>query len=306
MAYTSVALILNPASGSGTHQSGVRYAAAVRHIDVREVRAGYGAGALAQEAVEQGAEVLVAAGGDGTVSAVAGVAVEHDVTLVVVPCGTRNHFAKDCGADIIDPAGQLAAIADGHEVRVDVGTVNGRVFLDNVSIGFYAAMVRDPEYRLHRIRVAARYVRRAVLWGGRSASLCISVPPRVVTPEQVLVVLVSNNAYSPGAAPGPALRPRLDEGMLWVYVVGLPGAHRRLPARLVRGTGRIVSGRAMVAAWPTTQQTMATDSSSIPVGIDGEAAELNTPLEFAVRPLALRLLQPSRDEPRDRQFSLRW
>ncbi len=176
--------------------------------------------------------MLVAAGGDGTLSAVAGVAVGHDVPLVVVPCGTRNHFAKDCGADITDR--------------------------------------------------------------------------RVVAPEQVLVVLVSNNAYSPGVAPSPALRPRLDEGMLWVYLLGLPGADRPLTARLVRGTDRLVSGRALVAAWPTTQQTMTTDTPSIPVGVDGEAAELNTPLEFTVRPRALRLLQPSRNEPVDRHFSLRW
>jgi len=240
------------------------------------------------------------------VSAIAGVAVEHDVPLVVVPCGTRNHFAKDCGADITDPAGELAAIEDGHEIRVDVGTVNGRVFLDNVSVGFYAAMVRDPDYRRRRIRVAARYARRAVFWGGRRASLRTPVPRRVAAPEQVLVTLVSNNAYFPVVVPGPALRPRLDEGMLWVYLLGLPGADRPLPARLVRGTGRLISGRALVAAWPTPQQTMTTDTPSIPVGVDGEAAELDTPLEFTVCPRALRLLQPSRHEPVDRQFSLRW
>jgi diacylglycerol kinase family enzyme len=306
MAYTSITLVLNPASGSGTHQPGVRWAARARQIDVREVRADHGAGALAREAVDQGTQVLVAAGGDGTLSTVAGVAVERDVPLVVVPCGTRNHFAKDCGADITDPASQLAAIEDGHEVRVDVGTVNGRVFLDNVSVGFYAAMVRDPEYRRRRIRVAARYVQRALLWGGRCASMRTAVPRRVVAPEQVLAVLVSNNAYSPGVAPSPALRPRLDEGMLWVYLLGLPGASRQLPGRLVRGTGRLVSGRALVAAWPTTQQTMTTDTPSIPVGVDGEAAELNTPLEFTIYPRALRLLQPSRNDPVDRQFSLRW
>ena len=306
MAYTSITVILNPAAGAGRHQPGVRRAARAQRFDVREVSAGYGAGALAQEAVDEGADVLVAAGGDGTVSAVAGVAAEHDVALVVVPCGTRNHFAKDCGADVIDPTGQLAAIENGHEMRIDVGTVNGRVFLNNVSVGFYAAMVRDPEYRRRHIRVAARYARRAVFWGGRSASLRTSVPRRVVTPEQLLVALVSNNAYSPGVAPSPALRPRLDEGRLWVYLLGLPGADRPLPARVVRGTGRLISGRALVAAWPTTRQTMTTDTPSIPVGVDGEAVELNTPLEFTVRPGALRLLQPSRNEPVDRQFSLRW
>jgi len=306
MAATSVILILNPASGSGVHQPAIRQAAWARQIDVREVRAGYRADALARDAVNEGAQVLVAAGGDGTVSAVAGVAVGHDVPLVVVPCGRRNHFAKDCGADITDPAGELAAIEDGHEIRGDVGMVNGRVFLDNVSVGFYAAMVRDPDYRRRRIRVAARYVQRALLGRGRRASLRTPVPRRVVTPEQVLVTLVSNNAYFPGVAPGQALRPRLDEGMLWVYLLGLPGAHRPLPARLLRGTGRLMSGRALVAAWPTTQQTMTTDTPSIPVGIDGEPAELNTPLEFTACPRALRLLQPSRNESVDQQFSLHW
>jgi diacylglycerol kinase family enzyme len=216
MGYTSVTVILNPAAGSGRHQSDVRRAAQARQLDVREVHAGDRAGALAREAVEQGAQVLVAAGGDGTVSAVAGVAAERGVPLVVVPCGTRNHFAKDSGADTTNPVGQLAAIEDGQEMQVDVGTVNGRVFLDNVSVGFYAAMVRDPQYRERRLRVAMRYAQRALLWGGRRASLRTSVPHRVATPEQVLAVLVSNNAYSPGVAPPLALRPRLDESRLWV------------------------------------------------------------------------------------------
>lgn len=302
----AITLILNPASGTGLQQAEIRRAARARRIDIRQVCAGHGAQALAQEAVEEGAQVLVAAGGDGTVSAVAAVAVQYNVPLVVVPCGTRNHFAKDSGADVTNPVGQLAAIEDGHEVRVDVGTVNGRVFLDNVSVGFYAAMVRDPEYRRRRLRVAARYVQRAVFWGGLSASLHTSVPRRVVVPEQVLVVLVSNNAYSPGVAPRPALRPRLDEGTLWVYLLGLPGAGHPLAARLLRGAGRLVAGRAVVAAWPTTRQTMTTDTASIPAGVDGEGAELDTPLDFNVHPLALRLMQLSGNEPVDRRFALRW
>src|SRR5436853_6495517 len=124
MTTRSIVLILNPMSGSGVHQPTVRRSAWARQIDVREVRAGYRAEALARDAVHEGAQVLLAAGGDGTVSAVAGVAVEHDISLVVVPCGTRNHFAKDSGADVTDPAGELAALEDGNETRVDVGRVN--------------------------------------------------------------------------------------------------------------------------------------------------------------------------------------
>jgi diacylglycerol kinase family enzyme len=90
-------VILNPLSGSGRHQPTIRRAAQAWQIDVRELRTGHRAEALARDAVHAGAQVLVAAGGDGTVSAVAGVAVEYDVSLVVVPCGTRNHFAKTAG-----------------------------------------------------------------------------------------------------------------------------------------------------------------------------------------------------------------
>jgi diacylglycerol kinase family enzyme len=301
-----VTLVVNPSSGSGSRQTETRHAAAhMPDVVIREVNSCWDAGALARQAVSDGARVLAACGGDGTVSAVAATAVEHDLPLIVVPCGTRNHFAKDCGIDVEDPVRQLAAIGGGHEIRVDVGTINGRVFLDNVSVGFYAAMVRDPEYRKRRIRVAARYVRRALLPGGRRAVLRTPIPSRIVAPEQLLTVLVSNNAYLPGVA-GSALRPRLDEGTLWIYLLGLPGAGRPFTQRLLRGTGRLVGGRAMVAAWPSAHQVITSDSSSIPAGIDGEPAELDTPLEFAVRPGALRLLRPSPDQFLDRELSLRW
>lgn len=302
-----VTLVVNPSSGSGGRQAEVRHAVADRpDVEVREVDARWDAGALARQAVREGAQVLAACGGDGTVSAVAAIAVEHAVPLIVVPCGTRNHFAKDCGIDVEDPVRQLGAIEGGHETRVDVGTVNGRVFLDNVSVGFYAAMVSDPEYRRRRIRVAARYVRRALLPGGRRAVLRTSIPSRIAVPEQLLTMLVSNNAYLPGVAPGSALRPRLDEGTLWIYLLGLPEADRPFTQRLLRGTGRLVGGRALVAAWPSTHQTITTDTTSIPTGIDGEPVELDTPLEFGIRPGALRLLQPSPDQSFERELSLRW
>jgi diacylglycerol kinase family enzyme len=306
MAGLRIALVLNPASGSGVHQPAVHQVARAMQADVREVRDGHGAARLAREAVRDGARVLVAAGGDGTVSAVAQVALEHGVPLGVVPCGTRNHFAKDTGADISAPARHLATLAEGDEVQVDVGMVNGRAFLDNVSVGFYAEMVRDPDYRRRRVRVAARYAHRALLRSGRRTSLRTTVPGRVALPEQVLFVLVSNNAYSPGVAPRPALRSRLDEGSLWVYLLGLPGADRPFTSRLVRGTGRLIGGRAVVAAWPTTRQTMTTESASIPVGIDGEPVELATPLEFTIRAGGLRLLQAPTNAPVERRISLRW
>src|SRR2546421_12643157 len=124
MVSSPAVLILNPLSGFGIHQPTVRCAARERLIDVREVRTGYRAEALARDAVREGVKALVAAGGDGTVSAVAAVAVEHDIPLVVVPCGTRKHFAKDCGADVTDPAGGLGAPGGGPRMTGRVGARN--------------------------------------------------------------------------------------------------------------------------------------------------------------------------------------
>ncbi|MBV9648849.1 MAG: acylglycerol kinase family protein [Pseudonocardiales bacterium] len=128
MVSSPAVLILNPLSGFGIHQPTVHCAARERLIDVREVRTGYRAKALARDAVRDGAKALVAAGGDGTVSAVAAVAVEHDIPLVVVPCGTRNHFAKDCGADVTDPAGELAALEDGLRCESMAGRSTAKCF----------------------------------------------------------------------------------------------------------------------------------------------------------------------------------
>ena len=94
------------------------------------------------------------AGGDGSVAAVAGVAVERELALVVVPTGTLNHFARDLGLDLARPLRALDALYAGHERRVDVGRINGRPFINNVSLGVYAQMVGDPGYRQDKLRVA--------------------------------------------------------------------------------------------------------------------------------------------------------
>ena len=194
-------------------------AAATRaNAEVVEVGPGRSADELAAAAP---AVTLVAAGGDGTVNAVASVAIERDLPLVVLPCGTRNHFASDAGLPVEDPLDGLSVLDDGVETGIDVGDVNGRLFLNNASIGFYSTMIQDPAYRKHRIVVPLRYLRRTLFGGGRTVALTMSdPPPRVKVPANVLTVLVSNNEYSPAIAPGPALRPRLDGGQLWVHVIG--------------------------------------------------------------------------------------
>jgi len=154
------------------------------------------------------AAVLGAAGGDGTLGRVAGAALERGLPFVCVPFGTRNHFARDVGLDRDDPAAALEAF-DGIERPVDVGRANGRVFLNNVSIGAYAVLVHQG---WRRVLDAVRRRHRLVVDGE-------TIHTRVL--------LVANNAYSFTGA-----RERLDEGLLHVY---RPRGELRAARRVVVG-----------------------------------------------------------------------
>jgi diacylglycerol kinase family enzyme len=183
-------LLVNPRSGSGSAVDELCAAAASRGIEARVLRAGEDAAALAENA---DADVLGAAGGDGTLAAVATAAVERGLPFVCVPFGTRNHFARDLGLDRSDPVAALAAF-EGTERHVDVGRANGRLFVNNVSIGAYAVLVHH---------------------GWRRALDALRLRHRLTLDGEVVrtrVLLVGNNAYSLTGA-----RERLDEGLLYAY-----------------------------------------------------------------------------------------
>src|SRR3954452_22368497 len=147
-------LLINPHSGSGGPDPDELAAAArERGVDARILRSGDDAAELARQA---GADALGAAGGDGTLAAVAEGAIERDLPFVCVPFGTRNHFARDLGLDRDDPVAALAAFSDGVERRVDVGRVNERLFLNNVSLGVYARLVHRRERHRRRRNAFAR------------------------------------------------------------------------------------------------------------------------------------------------------
>ena|SRR5215203_449973 len=123
---SSAQLILNPAAGGAVAiREGLARAARKHGILVRVVERGQDARQAAQAAVEEGARTLAVAGGDGSVAAVAGVAMEHDLPLVVVPVGTLNHFARALGLDLARPLDAFNAIASAHERSMDVGRING-------------------------------------------------------------------------------------------------------------------------------------------------------------------------------------
>src|SRR4051794_19692689 len=157
------------------------------------------------------ADVLGAAGGDGSVASVAAVALARDLPFVVVPFGTRNHFARDLGLDRDDPIDALRAFG-GPERRIDVGRANGRVFLNNVSFGVYASLVHRRESHRRR-RAALARIRALLLTLRHPHRLRATVDGRTVVAR---VILIANNAYELKLFEL-GERPSLAEGRLWLY-----------------------------------------------------------------------------------------
>jgi diacylglycerol kinase family enzyme len=138
-------LFVNPASGGGKAVRAELAKHAREHgVEVSVVGRDRTLAALVREAVEGGADALGVAGGDGSLAVVAAAAQQHGLPFICVPAGTRNHFALDLGVDRHDLIGALEAFTDGVERLIDMGSVNGRLFLNNVSLGIYGANpVRD-------------------------------------------------------------------------------------------------------------------------------------------------------------------
>ena len=143
-------LIMNPRSGGGkVTKFGLQEKARALGAEVA-LLAGPGIvdiASLARQAVADGADLLGVAGGDGTQALVAGIAAEHDLPFLVISAGTRNHFALDLGLDREDPATRLDGLTDGEELRVDLGIISDRTFVNNASFGVYAEVVQSPAYR---------------------------------------------------------------------------------------------------------------------------------------------------------------
>ena len=144
-----------------------------------------------------GADLLGVAGGDGTQALVAGIAAEHDMPLLVISAGTRNHFALDLGLDRDDPSTCLDALTDGEEVRVDLGMIADRPFVNNASFGAYAEIVQSPEYRDNKERTILAML-PDLLTGRAAADSDRRAGDATVTGKQA--VLVSNNPYGSGGS----------------------------------------------------------------------------------------------------------
>jgi diacylglycerol kinase family enzyme len=253
-------LVINPHSGQGSNADALQQAASRLGIETHVLGPGEDAAEVARRAPQT---PLGMAGGDGSLSPVAEVAVERAVPFVTVPSGTFNHFARDLGIDRSDPTKALRAFS-GREQTIDVARVNGRLFLNNVSLGLYARLVHRREGR-----GASAMVKALGLLARHPGGLGVTVDGKRA---HARVLVVSNNHYdldlfSVGA------RDHLDEGLLYLYV-----AHGWLPSTWEEHAGRrfVLDAR----------------SGALEAAIDGEPTTLETPLRFESEPAALRVLLP--------------
>lgn len=268
-------LFVNPRSGDGRAEKvGLVAAARERGLETVVLEPGQNLEELVREAVARGADGLAMAGGDGSQALVATIAAEHDLPYACIPSGTRNHFALDLGVDREDVVGALDAFSDGGERYVDLGEVNGRVFVNNVSLGVYAEAVGQDEYRAAKIRTLME-------------TLVDTLGPEAAPTElrwrdgedaehtSTALVLVSNNVYRLGATIGSGTRPRLDEGVLGVvdFEPPIPGPESS-------------AGRYRELKQPELEVE---SDGPIPLGVDGEALTMQSPLRFRIRPKALRV-----------------
>jgi diacylglycerol kinase family enzyme len=241
---------------------------------------------VAREAVARGADLLGVAGGDGTQALVAGIAAEHGIPFVVISAGTRNHFALDLGLDREDPSSCLGALSDGVELRVDLGVINGQTFVNNASFGAYAEVVDTPAYRGDKLNTTLNLL-PDLLQGQRGIRLSARTDDTEIRSPQAL--LVANNPYGTGDIAGLSRRARLDAGLLGV--IGVKVRNVQQAVDLLRGR-RAVGLRVL----NTKKIEITADAPQIPVGVDGEALSMSTPVVCTISPGALRVWVP-RDRP---------
>jgi diacylglycerol kinase family enzyme len=276
-------LFVNPRSGDGrASRARIAERARERGVEVIELTRGQNLKTLVDEALAAGADALGVAGGDGSLGLVAAAASANQLPLVCIPAGTRNHFTRDLGLDPDDPAAALNAFSDRVESRIDVGEVNGRPFLNVVSLGIYGEAVRRSAYRDAKLSTLLETARTVLGPGGQIPELAL-VDDVGGEHSHAAIVLVSNNPYALGRRAPRGARPTLAGGRLGIIVVDAPAA------------GRPPSGR----AWSATHLEVDAPET-VHAGLDGEAVELSPPLKFAIRPRALRIWMPRRESGRQR------
>jgi len=249
---------------------------------------------LVREAVERGdINGVIVAGGDGTVRTVANILAGSDVPLGILPMGTLNHFARDLGLPL-DIEAAIDVIAGGRVRSVDVGSVNGSIFVNNSSVGVYPYMVTDRDRRrsssglgkwpamfLAGLRALRRFpFRRLTMYLAGQAK-----------PYRTPILFVGNNEYDLSLF-SLGRRRQLDSGRLHVYVV-----HARNRLSFILLVLRALFGFGRSAPELDLLDTLAFDvrsrTSRLPVALDGEVQVMQPPLRYKIMPAALKVFAPA-------------
>jgi len=252
-----------------------------------------GMDARIQRALDSGAQTIVAAGGDGTITALAAALVGTDRQLAILPLGTVNALAKDLHVPLDLPSA-VAALRTGETRRIDVGEVNGRIFLHKVVIGLIPGVAAGREKIRGRYDAAAkigflRYFFRRLARAKRMA-VAIETDAGARRVERVQALAVASNAYDEGMGQFFS-RHNLDRGTLTLYVL----SHFTLGDFLRLTTGMLMGhwqDDEALQVETIKAVTIETRKPSVKVMFDGEVITLQTPLRFAIRPLALTVLVP--------------
>ena len=300
MRQVKIEVIINASSGAGS-RADVRQRLAdafrVAGVDARISVAGNGLELveLAQCAARSGAEGVVAAGGDGTINSIAAAIIDSDKTLGVLPFGTMNHFAKDLGIPV-DLEAAVQTVIAGRAARVDVGDVNGRIFLNNSSLGLYPRIIRErekqqrlgwgkwPAYIWAALEALRRYPFLEVRLGVGGKELTGRTP----------FVFVGNNVYEMERF-NIGGRARLDGGELCLYTANRTGRWGLIRLALRALVGGLRQERDFLA-FTTKDIWIGTPHKRVRVALDGEVTIMEPPLHYRVRPGALRVLAPADDQ----------
>lgn len=265
-------------------------------VDVNALDAGDDLTALTHEAVEKGAKIVAAGGGDGTINAVASALVDTDVALGVLPLGTLNHFAKDLGIPLkLEEA--IRTLFQGETIEIDVAEVNGKVFLNNSSLGLYPRIVRQREANQKRGLPKWIAFLRALFYVARnhaSLYLRLKIDDSRAEIHKTPFLFIGNNRY---ALAGLQIGKRNSLVGAHLWICKAPDASR---AGLLRLTLRALSGRLKDKDLEATEAKEAWIETRTPhshVSTDGEVAAMQGPLHYRSRPQALKVIVPRPTPP---------
>jgi len=295
-------LIINPKSGNGrAMKAHIDVLAEKQGITVLFTKKGEDVQEVAKRAVNEGADVLGVSGGDGSLGAVAKVAIDRHLPVVILPGGTRCHFARDLG---LEPKRIADALAGFHGVErlVDVADINGRVFLNNASFGLYADIVDTPGYREHKMQVS-RDVLRAIVSGSKGL-YDLHFKHGALRVQEAVQILVGVNLYDTFDVFELGHRERLDAGMLQITAVTQLNDTTMRELLSSISTDKIGKYEKFqdVFQWVDKSFSVTNSSGKIVAGVDGEREEYTTPLTIRIKPLALRIFVPAegvRNRPRN-------